>query len=192
MLRVMAGTKLLRAPADRPAGQRGWRAPVAAVLALAAWPFVRMTSLSGGPERAVYLAVVLALVAAATVTWTARRASLLALAGIAIAGSAIAVALTGFPNQISGIGATRGMEMEYRYDPDESPITRARARAVPKGATKDELEEMLGSAAGEATLRRRDGTDSHCLVYPDQADREYGWVIAFCLEGERYASLHRW
>lgn len=189
----MASATLLEAPADRPPGQRGWRAWLACAVAVAALPVVALTYEAGLREQVAYLAVAAALVTAAVLIWTARRTLVLALAGVAVAASAISVVLIGVPNRIHGEGGARGAEVEYTYDEDGRAITPAQAEAVPKGSTQDELEEILGSAAGDATLRRRDGVDSRCVVYLDQASRgPVDAKFAFCFAGDRYASLHRW
>jgi hypothetical protein len=188
----MASGTLLEAPADRPAGQRGWRGPAAFVVAVAAIPPLAMSRLADGWDIAAYLVAAVALAMAAVLIWTTRRAHAIVLAGVAVAASAIVVVLIGFPNRHDVTGGTRGAEYDYRYDPGASPITGAQAKAVPEGSTEDEVEEILGSAAGSGTLRRRDGADSHCLVYPNQAGREFYEVFAFCFAGDRYASLHRW
>jgi hypothetical protein len=189
----MASGTLLEAPADRPAGQRGWRAGPACAVAVAALPVLAIASSAEGGDRVVGLVAAAALVAAAILIWTARRTLVLALAGVAVAAVAVAVVLIDVPNRIHGSGGTRGAETEYSYDPDGRAITRAQAEAVPKGSTEDEVEAILGSPAGDGTLRRRDGTDSHCLLYMNQARREAPLdKFAFCFAGESYHSLHRW
>jgi hypothetical protein len=188
----MGGATLLEAPADRPAGQRGWRGWLACAAAVAALPVLALSSTAEGGEGVPQLGAAAALVAAAVLLWTARRAPALALAGVAVAASAIAVLLIGVPNRIHGQGGTGGAEMEYSYDPDGRAITLAQAKAVPKGSTEDEVEEILGSAAGDATLRRRDGTDSPCLVYGETPRESFDPLFAFCFADELYASLHRW
>jgi hypothetical protein len=188
----MGGTTLLEAPADRPPGQRGWRAWLACGVAVAALPVLALSSTAAAGDRVVSLVQAAALVAAAVLLWTARRAPALALAGVAIAASATAVVLIDVPNRIHGEGGTRGAEMEYSYDPDGRAITLAQAKAVPKGSTADEVVEILGAAAGDATLRRRDGTDSACLVYGEASGQPYDPVFAYCFTDDRYASFHRW
>jgi hypothetical protein len=189
----MAAATLLEAPADLPAGQRGWRAKAAFVVAAAAVPPVAMSSAAESLERAGYLGVAAVLVAAAVLIWTARRIAALLAAGLAAAACVTALVLVGGPDTQRVQGGTRGAEMEYAFDADAPPITRAAAEAVPEGSTEDELEDILGSAAGSGTLRRRDGTDSRCLVYRAQPGRwSYDPVFAFCFAGDRYASLHRW
>jgi hypothetical protein len=188
----MTNATLLEAPADRPAGKRGWRAWLACGVAVAALPVLAFSSTAEGGEGVPQLGVAAALVAAAVLLWTARRASALALAGVAVAASAIAIVLIGMPNRIHGLGSMRGAEMEYSYDPDGRAVTPAQARAVPKGSTEDEVEEILGSAAGYAKLRRRDGTDSPCLVYGETPRESHDPLFAFCFADDRYASLHRW
>jgi hypothetical protein len=189
----MGGTTLLEAPADRPAGHRGWRAWLACGVAAAAVPLLAVSSQVGLWERAAYFGAAAALVTAAVIIWTARRTPALVLAGGAVAASVAVVSLIGDPYHPHVSGGTGGAEMEYTYDPDGRAITRSQAKAVPKGSTEDEVEEILGSAAGDGTLRRRDGTDSSCLVYREEAVRaSYDPVFAFCFAGDRYASLHRW
>jgi hypothetical protein len=189
----MASVKLLDAPADRPAGERGWRAPVAYAIAVAAVPTLALSYGIGAREGAAYLAVAAALLTAAVLIWTARRPHALVLAGVAVAASVMAVVLLGVPNLHRVQGTTRGAETEYSFDADAPPITPAQAKAVPMGSTEEEVEEALGSAAGSGTLRRPDGTDSPCLIYGDQAGRQsFDPVFAFCFAEDRYTSLHRW
>jgi len=190
----MASAKLLDAPADRPAGERGWRAPVAYAIALATVPSVALSYGADAREGAAYLAVAAALLTAAVLIWTARRPHALVLASVAVAASVMAVVLLGVPNVHRVQGTTSGnAETEYSFDADAPPITPAQAKAVPEGSTEEEVEEALGAAAGSGTLRRPDGTDSRCLVYRDQAGRQsFDPVFAFCFAEDRYASLHRW
>jgi hypothetical protein len=189
----MAAATLLEAPADRPAGQRGWRAKAAFVAAVAALPPVAMSSAAESLERAGYLGVAAVLVAAAVLIWTVRRIAALVAAGLVAAVCVAALVVVGAPDTQRVQAGTRAMEMDYAYDADAPPITRAEAEAVPEGSTEAELEEILGSAAGTGTLRRRDGTDSRCLVYRSRAWRgSYDPVFAFCFAGDRYASLRRW
>jgi hypothetical protein len=189
----MASGMLLEAPADRPAGQRGWRGAAAFVVAVAAIAPLAFSRIAIGWDRAGYLAVAAVLATAAVLTWTTRRTPVLVLAGVAVGASALAVVLMGgAPNVVRAQGSAGRAEMEYTYDRDGRAISPAEAKAVREGSTEDEVEEMLGSAAGSGTLRRRDGTDSHCLIYPYQADRQPHEVFALCFSEDRYASLHRW
>jgi hypothetical protein len=189
----MAAATLLEAPADRPAGHRGWRGKAAFVAAVAALPPVAMSSVGEALERAGYLLVAAALVTAAVLIWTVRRIPALVAASLAAVACVSALVLVGAPNTHRVQGGARGAEMDYSFDADAPPITRAEAEAVPEGSTEDELEEILGSAAGSGTLRRRDGNDSRCLVYREQpGPRSFDPVFAFCFAGDRYASLHRW
>jgi hypothetical protein len=189
----MARGRLLEAPADRPAGQRGWRAPVACVVSVAALAVIAWSYPGGFRERATYFAIAAALVTAAVLLWTARRTLPLVFAGVAVAAAAMAVLLTGVPNRVNAVGGTRGAEYDYSYDPDGRAITRAEAEAVPMGSTADEIEAILGSPAGAGTMRRRNGTDSHCLVYLDRARRQpVDDMFALCFAGDSYRSLHQW
>jgi uncharacterized protein (DUF58 family) len=189
----MASGRLLQAPADMPAGRRGWRAWLACGVALAAVPVLALSYPAGFRERAAFFLVAAALVTAAILLWTARRTLPLTVAAVMIAASAMAVVSTGVPNRVTASGGTRGAEMDYSYDPDGRAITRAQAEAVPKGSSEDEVRAILGSPAGDGTLRTRDGTDSHCLVYMDQSRRDrFDDKFALCFAGDSYRSLHRW
>jgi hypothetical protein len=183
----------LEAPADRPAGRRGWRAPVAGVVAVAALPALVISSVGEGGERAGHLLAAGALLTAAVLIWTARRTSGLAVAGGLVVAAVAAVPLVGVTNRHHAQGSNRWGEMTYTYEPGGRAITRAQARAVPKGSTEDQLKEILGSEAGSGAWRGRGGRDMRCLVYRAQASRgETDDLFAFCFAGDRYASLQQW
>lgn len=183
----------LQAPADRPAGQRGWRARLAGAASVAALAVLAISSVAEGGDRAMDLVAAAALVAAAVLVWTARRGSGLVVAGALVVAAVAAVAMAGFTNRHHAQGSNRWGEMTYTYDPDGPAITRAQARAVPKGSTEDELAEILGSEAGSGTWRGRGGRDMRCLFYLDQSSRRPSdRTFAFCFAGDTYASLQRW
>jgi hypothetical protein len=189
----MASGTLLEAPADRPAGQRGRRAWLACAAAVAAVPPLATSSVAGGADRALDLFATAALIAAAVLIWTARRPRGLVLAGV-LAALAVAAAVTaGFDNRYQAVGSNRWGEMSYAYDPDGTAVTPSQARAVPAGATEDEVTELLGSPAGEGTQQRRDGSDARCILYREEPSRgRYEWQLAFCFPGGTYRSLQRW
>lgn len=189
----MASATLLEAPADRPAGQRGWRAWLACAAAVATLPALASSSVAEGADRALDLFAAAALVAAAVLIWTARRPVGLVLAGVLGAAAVVAVVTAGFDNRYHGAGTNRWGEMSYTYDPDGTAITRARARAVPEGATEYEVTQVLGSPAGTATQRRRDGSDVRCILYRGEPSRgPYDERLAFCFPGGTYRALQRW
>jgi hypothetical protein len=183
----------LQAPADRPAGQRGWRAPLAGAVAVAALPVLAISSMAEAGERAAHLLAGGALVTAAVLIWTARRSSGVAVAGGLVVAAVAAVPAVGLTNRHHVQGSNGWGEMTYTYEPGGPAITRAQARAVPRGSTEDELTEILGSEAGSGTWRGRGGRDMRCLVYREQASRRPTEAIfAFCFAGDSYASLQRW
>jgi hypothetical protein len=189
----MASATLLEAPADRPAGQRGWRAWLAGAVAVAALPVLAISSVAEGGDRAVDLVAAAALVAAAVLIWTTRRGAGLAVAGVLAVLAAAAVAIAGVTNRHHVQGGNRWGEMTYTYDPGGPAITRAQARAVPKGSTEDELTEVLGSEAGSGTWSGRGGRDMRCLVYRNEASRGVAdAVFAFCFADDAYVSLQQW
>jgi hypothetical protein len=193
MLGAMASGALLRAPADRPAEARGWRARLAGGVALAALPVLAISSATEGGERAANLLSTAALVAAAVLIWTARRPSGLVVAGGLVVAAVAAVSMAGITNRYEVQGSNRWGEMVYSYEPGGTAITRAQARAVPRGSTEDELVEILGSEAGSGTWSGRGGRDMRCLVYRAQGSRgPIDELFAFCFAGERYVSLQRW
>jgi hypothetical protein len=190
----MTSAPLRDAPADRPSGQRGWRAPLACVVSIAALAALFVSSIAEGGSRAVHLVAAAALVTAAIVIWTARRTSALVLAGGLVGAAAVAAAMAGIPNRHDVTGSNPWGEVRYTDDPGGSAVTRAQARAVPKGSTEDEVEDALGPAAGSGTLRRRDGGDMRCLVYREESARRepVDRRLALCFAGDRYASLQDW
>jgi hypothetical protein len=183
---------LLRAPADRPTGQRGIRAPLAAVAVIAALVTLTYGSRWDMPAwgRGVVLAAGAGLFAAAFLLWTARRPA-------ALAGAAALVALAVPPwvaveshRQQEQREAEKWGGMSFSYDDRGPMITKAQAEAVPKGATKDEVKAILGPAAGSGIQRVHGGDDLRCRIYrsaerPNSAFDTY----ALCFTGDLYTDL---
>jgi 4-amino-4-deoxy-L-arabinose transferase-like glycosyltransferase len=196
MLRVVAGTKLLQAPADRPPGQRGLRAPAAYVVAVAALFALGFSTYSEPPEwtRAPLLFAAAALIAGALLLWTARRRASVMAAAVLVAAAVMAGVVADAAQREAKREADRLGGSTFQFDEHGPAITREQAEAVPEGSTKDEVRAFLGQAAGSGIQRVNDGRDMRCLVYRDAA--RTGWrnlrLFAFCFSGERYAEMLIW
>jgi hypothetical protein len=191
----MASATFLEAPADRPAGQRGWRAWAACAVAVAAIVVIAISKVSEGTgaTHVAHLVAAATLISAAALVWTARRRHVLMLAVGLTAAAIGAVVVAGIPNRHRGQLSNGRGEATYVYDPGGSAVTRAEVEAVPKGSTEDAVTEILGSEAGTAEWRGRDGRDMDCLLYRDRASRgPSAYRFAFCFAGDRYVSLQRW
>jgi hypothetical protein len=195
MLRVVAGTTLLRAPADRPAGQRGWRAPVALITTVAALVPLAMGTHPDPPgwTGPVMLGAAAVLLAAAIVLWTARRR-----AGVALAAALLAVAAMGGAVAYAAQQDAKRQEerlggASYRFDEKGTAITPQQAESVPEGATKDEVRDILGPAAGSGVQRVKDDEDMRCLVYNDASrPKQFMHLLALCFEDGRFTELLSW
>ena len=80
MPKLAAGNWVVCPPADRPAGKRGLRGPLAALVAIAAFYPYALSQFGDEPSwgKPVWLAAAAALIAAAVLLWTGRRAVTLA------------------------------------------------------------------------------------------------------------------
>lgn len=191
----MASATLLEAPADRPAGQRGWRAALAYPVALAALPALAYSNVADGPGWAspALVLVAAALVSAAVLLWIARRR-----AGLVLAAALVATALA---VGVAAGAAQRDAQHErekwggsvFHFDEQGPAITRAEAEAVPEGSTKDEVRAILGRAAGSGVQRVNDGRDLRCVAYRAADHRgSLAGVYALCFSDGRYSDLRKW
>jgi hypothetical protein len=191
----MTGARLLEAPAERPAGQRGWRAPLSYALAVAgllALPFSTYPD-SPGWTRHAFLFAAVALTSAAVILWTARRRAVLGLAAVLV-GAAVAAGMVAEAAQRreqheqERLGGTT-----FKFDDEGPAITKAQAEAVPEGSTKDEVRAILGQAAGSGIQRVTDDRDMRCLLYNDAGYRGRSFqLFAFCFADGRYSELLIW
>jgi len=180
---------LLQAPADRPAGKRGLRAPLAAVAVFAAVVTLAYGSRWDMPAwgRLVMLAAGAGLVASALLLWTARRPS-----AVAVAAALVAVAVPAWI-VVEGYRQREQREAEkwggttFRYDKRGPAITKDEAEAVPEGATKDEVKALLGPAAGSGIQRVHGEDDLRCRIYRSAEPSVH--VFALCFSGDRYVAL---
>jgi hypothetical protein len=183
---------VLRAPADRPAGQRGIRGVAAAVVTVAALITLTYGSKLDMPVwgRFVMLGAGAGLVAAAVLLWTARRGGAIALAAGLLVLAVPAWATVESARQREQRATNKWDGMTVTYDPKGPAITREEAEAVPKGATKDEVRAILGPAAGSGIQRVHDGDDLRCRIYR-AAERpgSMGAAYALCFTGNRYTDL---
>jgi hypothetical protein len=178
----------LPAPADRPSGDRGPRAPLAwiagvgAVVALALSHGGGAASYSSGRATIDYrmdgpswtgpavAAVVVALALAGVLLWAARHRALvaigLALLPLAVVGDVV--------TQIERHRAGR--------------VSRRAALAVPLGSSRSEVEDRLGWPAGHGHLAvGRERFD--CLIYVPTDARSRAWErrLALCFRAGRLA-----
>jgi hypothetical protein len=150
---------LLRAPADRPAGKRGLRGPLAVVAVFAALVTLTYGSRWDMPAwgRVVMLAAGAGLVASALLLWTARRPLALAAAAALVALAVPAWVVVESYRQREQREAEKWGGMTFGYDDRGPAITREEAEAVPKGATKAEVKASWGRlpAAGSSACTAR-------------------------------------
>lgn len=199
MTNLAARTKLLRAPADRPAGRRGVRGPVAAVAALAAivpLSFQRLADESSwaGPAT---LAAGLTLIAGALLLWTARRRVALA--------AAILLIVAGGLGAIVAIGAEQRADSAAQREAERwagsshswprargAILTKAEAEAVPKGLTRKRFLARFGTPSTRGVVHFRDEPDLHCLGYRRSNAKPLRQTLnAFCFRNGRYVELSK-
>ena len=168
------------APADRPPGQRGWRAELAGLLLFAIVPCVGAITAyetggwgSGstsvdyrvdGPGWAHHalVAAAIALGVSGLLLWVARSPALLvvglALGGLAIAGAVWTVVERSRPGRVDV----------------------AEMRALPIGTSRAEVRHRFGPPAGHATLSRP-GIRKSCDLYRSRLEDRYGDHRQFAL-----------
>jgi hypothetical protein len=187
----------LRAPADRPTGERGGRAPLAGVVAVAAlFPLTLGQVEARDPAwtRPVLLLAGVAGIAAAVLLWTGRRRLTLVLA--------VGLTLFGLMGTVAAVRARSGTQSEVEsfggaaFDyPDRRgrPLTHAEAEAVPKGLTRAQLRGRLGRPSTRGIQRVFDAPDLRCLAYRSAGAHPAGRPLhAFCFRDGRYAALREW
>jgi hypothetical protein len=191
----MASATFLEAPADRPAGQRGWRAWAACATAVAALPVLAMSTFADPPgwTGPAFLFAAFALTAAAVILWTARRRAFLGLAAVMVAAALAAGVMAGSAQQREQREEERLGGSSFTFDEKGPAITKAQAESVGEGSTKDEVRAILGQAAGSGIQRVTDDRDMRCLVYHDAGYRGRGFrLFAFCFSNGRYSDLLIW
>jgi hypothetical protein len=191
----MGGATLLEAPADRPAGQRGWRAPLAYALAVAALLALAFSTHADPPgwTGPAFLFAALALTSAAVMLWTARRPGVVGLAAVLVAAAVAAGVVAEAAQRREQREEERLGGTSFKFDDKGPAITRAQAEAVPEGSTKDEVRAILGQAAGSGIQRVTDDRDMRCLVYNDAGYRGRSFrLFAFCFANGRYSELLVW
>jgi hypothetical protein len=188
MLRAMGGARLLEAPADRPAGRRGWRGWLACAAAVAALPALGSSTYSDGPgwTGPVYLFAALALTWSAVILWTARRRAVLGLSAVMVAAAVAAGVVAESAQRREQREEERLGGATFKFDEKGPAITKAQAEAVPEGSTKDEVRAILGQAAGSGIQQVTDGRDMRCLLYNDAGHRGRSLrLFAFCFSNGR-------
>jgi hypothetical protein len=166
------------APADRPRGRRGWRAPVACFAALAALAaIVDSDAVQSGSWQArgatvdytldgpgwtgpAMIAAAIALALASALIWAARRARLLAL-GLALFAAALGAAV-----------------LAHVERDQAGRTTPAAVRAIALGTPRDDVTDALGAPHGHGTMRRPDER-LDCLVYRQEGGRLSQWHLCF-------------
>jgi hypothetical protein len=192
---LTSDSALLLAPADRPAGRRGMRGPIAATVAIAALPALIFARAGDEPSwgRPVWLAAAAALIAGAILLWTARRPVML--------GAALALVLVALSAAVvtERIGQHEKHEAEKwggfaGDDVHSGPrLSRAEADAVPKDLTRAQLVARLGTPGGRGIQRVYDEPDLPCLLYrTDRPGRNRFATHAFCFSDGRYVALREW
>jgi hypothetical protein len=191
----VASGRVLEAPADRPPGQRGWRAWMAYILAAAALPALGFSRHVDSPSWVgpLFLFAALALTSAAVILWTARRAAGLGLAAMLAAAAVGAWVVAEAAERSHQLEEQRLGGSTFKFDEEGPAITKAQADAVPEGSTKDEVRAILGQAAGSGVQAVTDDRDMLCLVYNDAGYRGRSFrLFAFCFVDGRYGELLIW
>jgi hypothetical protein len=191
----MASGRLLQAPADMPAGQRGWRAWLACAAAVAALPALAFSTFSDPPgwTGPAYLFAALALTTAAVLLWTARRRAVLGLAVVLVAAAVAAGVVAEAAQRREQREEERLAGSTFRFDDNGPAITKAQAESVPEGSTKDEVRAILGQAAGSGIQHVTGDRDMRCLAYKVAGSRGPGaGLFAFCFSDGRYTDLVTW
>lgn len=187
---------LLKPPAERPAGRRGPRGPIAAIVALGALiplAFARFADETSW-ARPVMLLAIAALICGALLLWTGRtRVTLVAAVALVALGGAGAIAsirgeLRAESKRLHAEDRLGGAVFE---DPGvRGPgLTRAEAEAVPMGLTREQLRSRLGSPPSHGIQRVNEGTDMRCWAYRSTTRHR---LHAFCFRNGRYAELVKW
>jgi hypothetical protein len=191
---------LLRPPADRPAGRRGVRGPIAAIAAIAAlvplsYSRVADETALGGPAL---VAAAAALIAGALLLWTVRRP-------VAIA-AAVVLVLAGATGATIAIGAESRAENQARLEADRwrgsafsfprargAVLTRAEAEAIPTGLTRERLTARLGTPSAKGVQHLTGEPDMRCVAYRSTRRKPVSQLLhAFCFRHGRYAELGEW
>lgn len=192
----MWARRLLWAPADRPAGARGIRGPIACVVILAA--VVALGYLRGaddpGWSRVAYAGAAALLTSSAVILWISRNPVALALgtSAILLAGAVGAVAHDAEAR--AEHEATKWVGTTFHYDEKGRVLTREQAEAIPSGVTHTALRTRLGEPAGGGLERIHGERDMRCVAYRAKAPvRGPGtWLYAFCFRDGRYDVLREW
>ena len=195
---VAAPRGMLRPPSERPAGKRGVRGTIAALVAVAG--VVPLPWLNGDAETAwaepAIVAATLALFGAAVLLWTARRwvwiatAAVAAVAGVALGATAMAAEIRA---RDRAVHAWAGASFSFRPRARGAILTEAEARAVPKGLTREQLIERLGEPSARGVQHFREEPDLRCVANRRSAAKPISHTLnAFCFRGGRYVELAEW
>jgi hypothetical protein len=191
---------MLRPPSERPAGKRGVRGTIAATVAIAGvlpLPFLNGPAETGWAEPAI-VAASLALFGAAVLLWTAHRQVWIATAAAAVVAGG-ALAFTAITAEIRAhdraIQATeRWADASYSFPRARGAIlTKAEARAVPKGLTREQLIKRFGEPSTRGVQHFRNRSDLRCVAYRRTDARPASQTLnAFCFRDGRYVELGEW
>jgi len=195
MADIATRSRLLHAPADRPAGRRGARGGLAAAAALGAVLPLSLSRFTDDPSWAGpgLAAFGLALLGGALLLWTARRPATL--------GAAVALVVLGVAGTVAAMGAANHAESEAEKwggfvmsdNLRSPPVSRAEAEAVPKGLTREQVTRRLGRPPGHGIQRVTGEPDLRCLVYRSPRSTPNRLALhAFCFRDGRYAELREW
>ena len=197
---VAAPRGMLRPPSERPAGRRGVRGTIAALVAVAAvvpLPWLNVNAHTAWAEPAI-VAGTLALFAAAMLLWTARRWVWIGIAA-AVVVMGIAVVVVAIAAESRADSRARQAEEGWAGASFSFPrargaiLTEADARAVPKGVTRERLIERLGEPSARGVQHFRDEPSLRCLAYRRTATNPVSQTLnAFCFRNGRYVELVEW
>src|SRR5262245_53522092 len=183
-------------PADRPAGRRGARGPIACVVAiLGLVPF----AFSQGPSELdwselAYGAAGVAAVAAAVLIWVARQPSLL-VAGVALAVLACGgFAVTQAERARANHERDRWAGASWRYDAKSRPVTKRQVDDLPEHASRATVIAVLGRTRGRGIQWMNGEPNMRCLVYNGTRVRDgrprHGYGT--CFRDGRLEAVRRW
>ena len=187
---------LLKPPSERPAGRRGPRGPIAAIVALGALiplAFARFADETSWAQPVMLFAIA-ALICGALLLWTARRSVTLA-AAVALVAFGAAAAVVAIRGELRAESDRQDAENRLGGAVFGDPggrgprLTRAEAAAVPMGLTRKQLRRRLGAPPSYGIQRVNEGTDMRCWAYRAATRHR---LHAFCFRNGRYTELIHW
>ena len=191
---------MLRPPSERPAGKRGVRGAIAVLVAIAGvlpLPYLNGPARTAWAEPAI-VAAALTLFAAATLLWTARRPTWIAMAALAaaagIAGATAAIAAESRAESREFAAHVRSAGADFSYPRARGAVlTKAEAVAVPEGLTRERMIARFGEPSARGVQHLRGEPDLRCLAYRRTHGKPLSQTLnASCFRNGRYVELAEW